>query len=131
MQNIKTSKVVKGLFIVAILSIGIFSFLYIDFFSNLKSALLFEQPTEAPVQNVDYAEMETKKKEMEEKLKSGEIDKKDVTMPEGIEKPSIVEGSKNVLAFTGISAFVILIVYYLDIYFNNRNRKRKTIQKAS
>jgi len=130
MENINSSKIVKGLLIAALLFIGIFSFLYIDFFSTLKNALLFEQPTSAPVQNIDPSEMEAKKKEMEAKIKSGEFDKKDIVMPEGIEAPSLASGSKNVLAFAGISAFIILVVYYLDIFMNKQNRKRKTLQKS-
>ena len=130
MQNIKVSIIVKSLLIIAILFIGVYSFIYIDFFSTLKSAILFEQPTDAPVQNIDFEQMQEKKKEMEAKINSGEINKEDIVMPEGIEAPSLVAGLKNVLGFIGILAFVVLIIYNLDNFINKHNRKRKTLQKS-
>lgn len=130
MQNIKSSNIIKGLLIVAILSIGIFSFLYIDFFSTLKSALLLELTVE-PVQNVDFAEMQAKKKDMEAKIDSGEINKEDIVMPKGLQTPSLTSGLKGVLGFVGILAFVIFLVYYLDDYINKQNKNKRVLQKSS
>lgn len=130
MQNIKSSNIIKGLLIVAILSIGIFSFLYIDFFSTLKSALLLELTVE-PVQNIDFEKMQEMRKEMEEKTAAGEINKEDIVMPKGLQTPSLSSGLKGVLGFVGILTFVIFLVYYLDDYINKQYKNKRVLQKSS
>lgn len=130
MQNIKTSNIVKGLLIVAILIIGVLSFAYIDFFSTLKSALLLEL-TDEPAQNIDFEKMQEMRKEMEEKTDSDEIDKGSMMLPEGLQTPSLTSGLKGVLGFVGILTFVIFLAYYLDDYINKQNKNKRMLQKSS
>lgn len=131
----KMSKPVKGGFILMVLIVGLYSLGYVDYFNTVKNNLVFDgQYISQPQNKVSIDNNAAKPSGV---IFSSENSNSKVKgnrgggggRGSGYPSYTVTTDSTSILAYLGIAIFIIMIVYYLEVFVNKFKRRKRILLK--
>ncbi len=123
----------KGVFMITVVLFGLYSLNYTEYFNTIKNNLIFDNQYVSQSQNNTslsnnlYPSSNVASLSEGEKSKGGRGGGGGRGSGSGYPSYTVTTDSSSIAAYFGISIFVIMLVYYIEIYVNKIFRKRKKI----